>query len=374
MKRSDAAGRVVVGAHRQQHVAGLGHARRARRAGRALRCRAASSSSSSESPSQPGKEKCALPGSRLGRVGVAVQHGVGHALAHGADQASRAARRPAPPAALGRRAVDRRRPTANAGDRRRRPACRSGRRAPGRRRAAAAPADAAARRATRAPTPTGPPSLCAATRQRVGARGRRSRRAACPTACTASVCNGHARARGAGAATSATGWTVPTSLFAHITVTSGDRAGVARDSSRSARRDRRARARSTGSQLDLGALVRRRATATASSTAWCSTALARIAATAAGPRPARPVQPLDREVVRLGAAGGEDDLAGSGSRGPRPRAPRGTPRPRGARDGPRRAATSVADLARAPRPWPRRPAAASAWSPRGRGRQTSPGV
>ena len=50
----------------------------------------------------------------------------------------------------------------------------------------------------------------------------------CPTACIASVWNGTPVAA-ASAASSATGWTVPTSLLAHITVTSGDLVGVRGD-------------------------------------------------------------------------------------------------------------------------------------------------
>ena len=80
-----AAGAGVVGADGEQDVAGLGDARGAGRAGGAGDP-FASSSMSRASPSQPGKEKCALPGSRAGPGGGAVEQGVGHGGQDLADQ------------------------------------------------------------------------------------------------------------------------------------------------------------------------------------------------------------------------------------------------------------------------------------------------
>ena len=64
--------------------------------------------------------------------------------------------------------------------------------------------------------------------------------------------------------------------------------------------------------LDHGALVLGQPEH-GSSTAWCSTALARMRRRSRVLAAARPVEALDREVVRLGAAAGEHDLAGPGA-------------------------------------------------------------
>ena len=96
----------------------------------------------------------------------------------------------------------------------------------------------------------------------------------CPTACTASEWIGTPYAR-ATAASSAIGCTVPTSLFAHITVTSATDAGVGGDGGLAASRGATRPAASTGSHSTARPRARP-ATARGSRTAWCSTALARM--------------------------------------------------------------------------------------------------
>ena len=96
------------------------------------------------------------------------------------------------------------------------------------------------RRTTSAPTPYGPPTLCAVSVSASTPEAAKST-GTWPTACTASVCTGMPWAC-ASATTSATGWTVPTSLLAHITETRATLAGRARGS-RAARRRRGVRAR-----------------------------------------------------------------------------------------------------------------------------------
>ncbi len=76
--------------------------------------------------------------------------------------------------------------------------------------------------------------LVAGHGERVDARTRRSRPATVPTACTASVCIGTSYSW-AIAASSAIGWTVPTSLLAHMTRDQGDRVGVVVDAPRAER-------------------------------------------------------------------------------------------------------------------------------------------
>ena len=73
-KRSEPRARAVVGAHGQQHVAGLGDARRCTPTRWSRRYRSRRAACSSASPSQPGKEKCALPGSQ-GGVPAAARFG-----------------------------------------------------------------------------------------------------------------------------------------------------------------------------------------------------------------------------------------------------------------------------------------------------------
>ena len=89
------------------------------------------------------------------------------------------------------------------------------------------------------------------------------------------------------------------------------RSGSRSTASRKARRRRGGRCRSTGSS-STSAPSRSPSQCSGSSTAWCSIAVVEDRATPAVVRAApRPVEALEREVVGLGAAGGEDHLAGS---------------------------------------------------------------
>ena len=81
-----------------------------------------------------------------------------------------------------------------------------------------------------------------------------------------------------------------------------------------------------------------------------------------------PVDALEGEVVGLGAAGGEDHLAGPAARAPARPSP-ATPRPPAARAARWRAASWRCRRRRGGSSSPRRPPAASAWWPRGRGRR-----
>ena len=84
------------------------------------------------------------------------------------------------------------------------------------------------RRSTSAPTPYGPPSLWPVRVSASTPLAAKSTGTA-PTAWTASVCTGMPWAD-ASATTSSIGWSVPTSLLAHITEISGDGRRVALDS------------------------------------------------------------------------------------------------------------------------------------------------
>ncbi len=150
-------------------------------------------------------------------------------------------------------------------------------------------------RTTRAPTPFGPAALV--RRQRHEVRGRRVggdveprqrlRRRRCGAA------RSGARSRTT-AAIAASGWTVPTSL---LTSSDGHERHVLVERGRPAGRGRRRRVASTGT-------VRPPARSTGWSTAWCSAALHTTV-------PGRaPEHAADGEVVGLGAAAGEHDLAG----------------------------------------------------------------
>src|SRR5690606_23100212 len=129
---------------------------------------------------------------------------------------------------------------------------------------------ASSRASSSAPTPTGPPSLCPETVSAVAPQAPKST-GTWPTACTASVWNGTAY-RAASSAISATGWTVPTSLLAHITLTRATRSPY-RSSSVASASTSTLPSRSTGSHVTLAPSCVP-SQATASSTAWCSTALA----------------------------------------------------------------------------------------------------
>ena len=225
----------------------------------------ASNSISSESPSQPRKVKCALPGSRAAPVAplsttssMLGQHAVDQPVAQRLHAA-----RCWPPA---RRSPPRRpRPSP---PRRRHPVCRNGRRVPARRRAAAA--RSRCRGAAAAHRHRSGRRTCARPRSSPTVRWRRSRPGSAPTAWTASLCIGTSNSA-ATAASSAIGMMVPTSLLAHMTETSATSSWcLQRFSQRGGRRPSRPRRSAARSPRRLRA---RRASCTASSTAWCSTAV-----------------------------------------------------------------------------------------------------
>ena len=128
------------------------------------------------------------------------------------------------------------------------------------------------RRTSSAPTPTGPPILCpvmamVSSPEALKSTGR------CPKAWTASEWTGIPCARAA-ATISATGWTLPTSLLAHMTVIKATAAGSASISRCTASTGTTPSA-STGSQT-ASAPSCFSSHSTVSSTAWCSTGEHRI--------------------------------------------------------------------------------------------------
>ena len=118
--------------------------------------------------------------------------------------------------------------------------CRSGCRAPGRRRAAAA-STSSSRRTTSAPTPYGPPTLCAVSVSASTPLAAKST-GTWPTACTASVCTGMPCAC-ASSTTSATGWTRADLVVGPHHRDQRDAVRVALERRRAARRRRGGRAR-----------------------------------------------------------------------------------------------------------------------------------
>ena len=211
--------------------------------------------------------------------------------------------------------------------------------------------------------PSGPPNLCAeiATRSTPAAARATSSHG---TACTASVCT---TALGARSRTPATilssGWIVPTSLFTSITDTTAVRSSTRGEQPR---RRRRRPTRGTGRPPRSGS-PRPRAGRTTRARPCARTPVV----TTPSPRPVRagPAgRPLHREVVGLGAAGGEHDLGRADAEQLGDLLPglleRRLRRPRrrvAARSGCR---TCPAGTAPSPRP----PRAASAWWRRDRGR------
>ena len=116
-----------------------------------------------------------------------------------------------------------------------------------------------------------------------------------------------------------------------------DRVRVVGERRAQRRRRRPGRSASTGSQV-TSAPSCAASQSTASRTAWCSIGAGDDPAAARVGVAAGPVDALDREVVGLGAAGGEDRPR-TGGRPARRRAARGTPRRGGGRRGRPRAAT-----------------------------------
>ena len=100
---------------------------------------------------------------------------------------------------------------------------------------------------------------------------------------------------------------VPVSLLAHITLTRATSPGSRASASRSAVGETRPTA-STGSH-STRAPSWSASQCTVSSTAWCSTGLTSTRRRAGLGGPARPVQALDGQVVRLGATRGQHHLA-----------------------------------------------------------------
>ena len=92
------------------------------------------------------------------------------------------------------------------------------------------------------------------------------------------------RARPRCATTSSIGWSVPTSLLAHITEISATGRGSRSTQPRAARRGRAGRVRVDGQQLDLGLALVLGSQCSGSSTAWCSTAVVTGCGCGAGPR------------------------------------------------------------------------------------------
>src|SRR5699024_5463410 len=82
-----------------------------------------------------------------------------------------------------------------------------------------------------APTPCGPPVLCPVTVNALTPLAAKST-STCPNACTASVCTGIPNSLHT-SASSATGLTVPTSLLAHMTLTSATLSGSTSTAARS---------------------------------------------------------------------------------------------------------------------------------------------
>ena len=225
---------------------------------------AASSSISSESGRQPGKPRLVTPG-RLSAGSSGPCSTTSATAAQHARRSGRVAQRPdprlLPPRGRVRRPPRRRRSRPRPPRRR----CRSGRRAPAPRRAAPR-SGSTSRRASRAPTPYGPPSLCAVKLSR--SRPLRPKSTGrWPTAWTASLWDSAPCSAGRAAACS-TGW-----QGADLVVGPHHRD----QSRRRRRRPRPGPARiqpalaSTGSQWAV-APAACASQATESSTAWCSTA------------------------------------------------------------------------------------------------------
>ena len=317
----------------------------------------ASSSISSESPSQPGNVRWALPGSLL--VDVAVVLGVGHDLLHPADQVVAELGHPGGVVGLVLHGqLDRGR---EAGD---------GRGVDGAGADVALLAAAVHQRghldlaayderadAVRAA------DLVPGQGQGVDAGARRSRRGRSPTAWTASVCTGMPCAP-ASSTTSATGCEGADLVVGPHHRDQGDGLRVALD--RLAQRVEVEAARPVDrQQLDGRALLLAEPEQRVEHGVVLDGAGQDPHPSLVGVAP-RPVEALERQVVGLGAAGGEDDLARAGSSAPGRSSPGTPPRP-GGRAARRRAATRGCRSPRAARSSPRRPPGASASWRHGRG-------
>ena len=336
-KRSECRACVRVAAHREQHVRGLRHAGRAGRAGGALDA-AGVEQHQQRVALAAGEAEVGVAGQPVPPTGV---DGPPCRCASGTTSSTRrtrSSRSAADPGGvlglvLDRRA--RRRPRSRRSPGRR--GCRCGCRAPGRRRAPAAVTSQLAAYDERADA-VGAADLVPGERQRVDAARPRSRpaprrrpgRRRCAPGCRARRRSRPPRRPAGGCRPRC--W--PTSPRPAATE-AGSRSIAARSASTSSRPacvDRQ--------QLDLGARRRSASQSSGSRTAWCSIAVDRMRVRRGSSRAARPEDALEREVVGLGAAGGEDHLARAGSSAPA-RSSRGTPRRPGGRAGRRRAASSA---------------------------------
>ena len=251
---------------------------------------AASSSSSSASAEQPGKPTLVTPGSRSAGSAGRSTTASGARAATAADQAARSARdRELLLLAAADGHLEGGGEPGHGGDVE---GARSGPRAPDRRRAAPRSASTS-RRASSAPIPYGPPSLCAvkvirssplARSRRAGDRPPGRRR--CGTARRARRAERPRPRRPAGR--------VPTSLLAHITETSGRRVV---DGLGERRLGRAGRCASTGTSGSLAPAAWASQPAE-SSTAWCSTA----EMTTVGPPRGRPADQYAPLTARLSAS------------------------------------------------------------------------
>ena len=300
------------GPHRQQDVGGLGHAGVARRPGRALDA-AGVEQHQQRVALAPGELEVRVAGQPVleARLGVAVVDRVRHLTAYAGHE-----RVPQTGQSLGELGLARDGGLAGHGE-------------PGDRgRVDRAGADvallaAAVQQRGRLQLPAydertdavGTADLVTGHRHRVDARTRRSRGAA-GRAPARRRCAPGCRGRGRSRRPRATGCTVPTSLLAHITVTSATLSGSDSTAARNASMSRRPR-RSTSTSSTLAPSLASHISG--SSTAWCSIGRAQDAHPPRVLRAPRPEQALDREVVRLGAAGGEHHLARPAAQRPRDR-------------------------------------------------------
>ena len=170
---------------------------------------------------------------------------------------------------------------------------------------------AASRRSSRAPTPTGPPSLCPVSDRASTPLAAKSTGTA-PTACTASVWNGTPNSC-ATSASARTSLTVPTSLLAHMTLTRATSPGWAASASRR-RRDVDPARRVDGQDVEGGALVLGEPLPRVEHRVVLRGRDEHAGAAGVGGA-AGPVEALDGEVVGLGAAGGQHDLGRQGADG-----------------------------------------------------------
>ncbi len=231
----------------------------------------ASNSISSASPSQPRKVKCALPGNRWGYLPLAgdvpraplrptsSMPDSTPSINRSRNALSRAPFASIPSTAMRAAAAMPTAPATSAVPERMSrscpPPCNNG-------------THVTSRRSSNAPTPGGPPNLCAATLIADSPLAAKST-GSWPTACTASLCIGTPYSA-ATSASSAAGMTVPTSLLAHITDTRATSSWLD-SASRSAVTDTDPSA-SVGSQV-TSAPSCSTSQFTESSTAWCSTSL-----------------------------------------------------------------------------------------------------